>query len=141
MNVGGRTVIPEKYETNEMSPVFSSAYCIERVSKAQHKRDQGSPAFPLSGGRGVGGFGGGGSLFTALPGSCQGVRCLHKHLPPSWAGLVPTNPPHGHLKFHPRHPHRVLSAFFIAASSLEPLVPFCPSHVEHRGLTMFSFAP
>ena len=34
-----RTVIPEKYETNEMSPVFSSAYCIERVSKAQHKRE------------------------------------------------------------------------------------------------------
>lgn len=31
-------MIPEKYETNEMSPVFSSAYCIERVSKAQHKR-------------------------------------------------------------------------------------------------------
>ena len=67
--------------------------------------------------------------------------CLHKHLPPSWSGLVPTNPPRGHLKLHPRHPHHVLSAFFIAASSLEPSVPFLPRHVEHWGLTMLSLTP
>ena len=102
---------------------------------------QGSPAFPLSGGRDVFGFGGGGSLLTPLPGSYQGIRCLHKRLPPSWSGLVPTNTPHGHLKLHPWHPHHVLSAFFIAASSLKPLVPFLPCPVEHRGLTTFSLTP
>lgn len=80
-------------------------------------------AFPFGGGTGVGGFGDGGKLRTPLP-SVQSRSQTPAQAPPAFAvrpgsRQTPAWPLEGLTSASPPR-----SAFFLAASLLEPLVPF-----------------